>query len=419
MRNLRILRLERLMTKKRIPSHRVHKASGRGVVRINGKCFYTGTYGTPESEAAYRRIVQQWEATNRSTSFGDSSLSMAMLMADYLEFAAGNYPIDKQNSEYHQIKYSMRFLDDYRDLPASEFSPRCLKAVRELMLKTVDRRRKHLKPQPLSRQYVNKMIDRITRMFSWAAEEELVQITVYRALANVKALQKGRTTAPESQRVEPVSDAVVSATLPFLSPVVADMVRVQRLCGMRPGEVCCLTPAMIDRSNDIWIADLPHHKTAWRGKDRVIYIGPKAQQILLKYLLRGADEALFSPQEADRQRRAAIVRNTPANQGNRPGYSARTRSKREPKLQLGTEYTTHSYGRAIKHAIKKAAKQDPAVVIPHWAPNQLRHAAGTEIRKQFGLEVAQVLLGHASRVTTERYAEPVREEGLLVAKAIG
>lgn len=80
------------MSKKRVLSHRVHKASGRGVVRINGKCFYTGPYGFPEAESAYRRIIQQWEATNRSTSFGDSSLTMAMVMADNLEFAIVHYP---------------------------------------------------------------------------------------------------------------------------------------------------------------------------------------------------------------------------------------------------------------------------------------------------------------------------------------
>ena len=30
-----------------------------------------------------------------------------------------------------------------------------------------------------------------------------------------------------------------------------------------------------------------------------------------------------------------------------------------------------------------------------WSPNQLRHAAATEVRKQFGLEAAQIILGHS------------------------
>ena len=31
----------------------------------------------------------------------------------------------------------------------------------------------------------------------------------------------------------------------------------------------------------------------------------------------------------------------------------------------------------------------------HWHPNQLRHTHGTRVRKEYGLEAAQVVLGHA------------------------
>ena len=40
-----------------------------------------------------------------------------------------------------------------------------------------------------------------------------------------------------------------------------------------------------------------------------------------------------------------------------------------------------------------------------WTPLQLRHTAATEIRARFGLEAAQVVLGHARADTTEIYAE--------------
>lgn len=32
----------------------------------------------------------------------------------------------------------------------------------------------------------------------------------------------------------------------------------------------------------------------------------------------------------------------------------------------------------------------------HWHPHQLRHNAGTYIRREFGLDVARVILGHSS-----------------------
>lgn len=43
--------------------------------------------------------------------------------------------------------------------------------------------------------------------------------------------------------------------------------------------------------------------------------------------------------------------------------------------------------------------------IAHWHPNQLRHAAATEIRKHFGLEDVQAVLGHKSMVVSEVYTE--------------
>ena len=42
---------------------------------------------------------------------------------------------------------------------------------------------------------------------------------------------------------------------------------------------------------------------------------------------------------------------------------------------------------------------------PSGRPNQLRHSAATEIRKQFGLEAAQVTLGHSQADVTQIYAE--------------
>jgi len=63
-------------------------------------------------------------------------------------------------------------------------------------------------------------------------------------------------------------------------------------------------------------------------------------------------------------------------------------------------------------AVKKAG-------VPHWTPNQLRHAGGTEVREKFGLEYAQAVLGHSSMNTTEIYAKVSFEKAAKVAKEIG
>jgi integrase len=49
----------------------------------------------------------------------------------------------------------------------------------------------------------------------------------------------------------------------------------------------------------------------------------------------------------------------------------------------------------------------------------LRHTAATLIRKEFGLEAAQVILGHTAADVTQVYAERDLAKGLSVAKLIG
>src|SRR5439155_564319 len=48
-----------------------------------------------------------------------------------------------------------------------------------------------------------------------------------------------------------------------------------------------------------------------------------------------------------------------------------------------------------------------------WQPNQLRHTYATEVRRTYGLEAAQVLLGHSKADTTETYAGKTRDSGGL------
>jgi integrase len=59
---------------------------------------------------------------------------------------------------------------------------------------------------------------------------------------------------------------------------------------------------------------------------------------------------------------------------------------------------------------KEAAKNGDTVtkgacLFARWSPNRLRHTAGTQIRKRYGLEAAQVALGHKMADVTQIYAE--------------
>ena len=246
------------------------------------------------------------------------------------------------------------------------------------MLETTGRQGKKL-----SRRYINEMIGRIVKMFRWAAENELIPVTVATALQNVENLQRSRSTARETEAVKPVADAVVDATVAVCPPTLAAMIKIQRLTGMRPGEVCCLSPEMIDRSGEVWIAELPEHKTRWRGKDRLIYLGPQAQEVLKPFLFRSP---CFSPQQSYLER----------------GLNRKAKP----------QYDTQSYHCQVHCACDRAG-------VERWSPNQLRHAAATAVKNEHGLEAAAVLLGHSRMDVTQVYAEMDRKRGQEIALQTG
>ncbi len=153
------------------------------------------------------------------------------------------------------------------------------------------------------------------------------------------------------------------------------------------------------------------HKTVHHGHRRSIYFGPKAQLILKRFIeTRPLNSYLFSPKEAEKRRLAQrhSLRKTPLPYGNRPGTNRVPHRDRPPR----GHYDTRSYARAIARACKRAG-------IPKWTPHQLRHSAATNLRKEFGLEVARILLGHRSPMVTETYAELDERRAIEVMSQIG
>jgi integrase len=304
--------------------------------------------------------------------------------------------------------------ETYGHTPASEFGPRKLKAIRQSLIGAGH-----------SRVYINKLVPIVLRMFKWATAEELLPGNVYQALRSVEGLKKGRTAAHETKPVLPAPDEVVDATLPYLPPVVADMVRFERLTGCRPGEVCMVRPCDVERSGEVWQYRPESHKTEHHGRQRIIYIGPQAQAVLLSYLLRDAHAHCFQPVESERKRREAMR----SRRRTRIQPSQQNRRKARPARAPKTAYDRNSYARAVKRAVEKAnadrrkaaaqAGDDSPVLLSHWHPNQLRHSAATKVRKMFNLEAAQVMLGHAKADVTQVYAERDARLAVEVAKKIG
>ena len=131
-----------------------------------------------------------------------------------------------------------------------------------------------------------------------------------------------------------------------------------------------------------------------------------------------------------------------------PSHMARNVAKRvaAPARRLREKYDRGSYGLAIDRACDRAfplpdhlaqregetharwwARLTPAErdevrawrKAHHWHPNQLRHSFATRVRKEYGLEATQVLLGHSRADVTQVYAERDQQLAATVAAKIG
>jgi integrase len=217
------------------------------------------------------------------------------------------------------------------------------------------------------------------------------------------------------------------------------MVRLQRLTGARPGEICRMRPADVDRSSEVWKYVPTEHKTQHHGKRRTVFIGPKAQATLRPYLLREAESHCFVPADSEKQRlrERHERRVTPMSCGNVPGQS-----KRRRRRKLGSRYTKDSYRRSIargceiafdmpKHLRRidpKLSADEQAILREQaaqwraahvWHPNQLRHSAAAEIRGKYGIEAVQHVLGHSRVDMAELYAEKNLALAASVAREVG
>jgi integrase len=178
---------------------------------------------------------------------------------------------------------------------------------------------------------------------------------------------------------------------------------------MRPGEVTIMRAGDLDTRGKVWLYRPSAHKMEHADRSRVVLIGPRAQEVLRPWRRTNLEEFLFQPQEAEVERLAERKRNriTPMT----PSQRARTR-KADPRKRPGERFNTRSYAHAIARACRKAG-------IPVWGPNRLRHLAGTVLRREFDLDVAQVVLGHASPDTTLIYAEADRQRAAEAMLRIG
>ena len=362
-----------------LPSYQHHKTTGQARAYIDGRDYYLGLYGSDESRRRFGELIARHAAglplvdplaQPKAELFGsttekpqvDPGPSVAELIVAFKAFADAYYlkPDGTPTAEIDCLESAIRPLRElYGLLPISEFTPLMLKAVRERFI-----------AKGWSRGFCNKSTNRIRHIFKWGVENGMVRVETLRALQCVSPLMAGRCKAPDHKRREAVCEADIEKVRRVLRQKNRDMLDLMLLIGCRPGELLSLSWSMIDKSKAVWVAELIDHKTAYKGKSRRLFIGPKAQVILTaRYADTPPAERIFPT------RRDVFSR----------------------VLQLACE----------------RAKVTPFV------PHQLRHSAATRIRDQFGIEHAQATLGHAQPSMTAHYSSRLDGLAETTAAAVG
>lgn len=350
----------------KLPTYSLHRASGNARVWLNGKSHYLGKFGSVESRVKYAELIKQHVTGTlvdpiAPSDAEDTGPTIHVICAAYVLHAQTYYRKNgKVTAEYHCILSAMRPLKElFGDSPAKDFDSVALRLVRQKMIDSND----------WCREYINKSIGRVIRIFRHAAEFKLVSASIIPELELVEPLKFGRTKAKDYEPRSEIPAESIAAIKKHTDPMTRDMIDLSLLTGCRGGELVALTGSIIDTSQDVWVAVLKDHKMAHKGKSRALVFGPQSIEILQRYWPKVPSKRLFPVQR-------------------------RTFTDR------------------IKRACKKAG-------LPEYTSHWLRHTSATTIRREHTLDAAQGMLGHASAKTTEIYAGLDLSKAIEVAREFG
>jgi integrase len=361
-----------------------------------------GPWGSEQASIEYERVLTRLRADKSAappplgsapTSVA-ADLTVAEALVRYTEYIDRYYvnPDGTPTGTADDIKITLGYIRRlFAHLFLREFDVRCFKAVRQAL---VDDGR--------VRNQVNRRAGMVRSFIRWCVAEELpVAIGVLERLRAVRALASGRDGVPEGEPRAPADPATVEKVLPLLSKPVAAIIGLLRLTGARPSEILNLKPCEIDRTGDMWTLTPTRHKGSWRGKARVIYLGPAARTLLTPWLLKtpGPDAYVFSPARFTAEKNAERS----ANRKTKRWPSHMKRNQRKRKGAIGKRQPRDHYSHlAVSCAVRRACKK--AKVTP-FTPYELRHLRASEIREQYSLEHVRAVLGHSFAGMSDHYSK--------------
>lgn len=375
----------------RFPSYpKKPHASGQARLRYKNHDHYLGVFGSEASYKEYARLLALFATSPTAVTAPpkpDSLTIAEMIVAWHAD--AKKWSAKKELSDMVRASTVLNRL--YGPTRAAEFNVSCLATVREAMISgswmTPEEKAESAKrgwTLGWCKNNVNHMIGRVRRIFRFAESHLLVPKGTWEHLRTLRLLRKKEVR--ETAKRKPVEEEVVNATLPHLSLMIASMVRVQLLSGMRPSELCGMKADHFENGPE---GSLLYRLDEWKTDDikgadewQYVVLGPEAQRIIAPWLeaarALAGDAFLWRP---------------------RPGKSA--------------PYSESGYYQAVHDGCVRAG-------IKPWCPYSLRHSARRRITRECGIDAARSVLRHRTIETTLGYADMQDvETAAKAAKKIG
>lgn len=362
--------------------------SGQARIRIRGRDYYLGVWNSEASRREYARLAAEFAADPRRVERVQIE-GTGQATVDEIVIAWADENDDGGKEAREILRATGPLLRLFGPTLGVDFDTDRLEIVRRAMVdgswmlvREKARRKKYKQFIGWALSQTNHMIMRIKKIWRWAERKKLVPKGSYFHLTALAPLKKGvRKTA----KVRPADEASVEAVMPRLKPIVAAMVNVGQLTGLRPEELCEMAPAgfRFDGPHGTWLYGYIDHKTAHvTGEESVAVFGPKAQEVIKPYLESaqkiGPDCPIW-----------------------------RWDSKR------GRRYTRAGFYRAIQRTCDFLG-------VKRFTSYQLRHLVKLKVTQRFGLDGARAVLRQKSLGTTNMYAaQQDVETAARIAKEMG
>jgi integrase len=305
----------------------------------------------------------------------------------------------KRSSAWDGARSAIRALWRWRDLPAKSLGPRLFQEIRVELAATPFVRKKRIGDRvelvslSRSRRHILDTMERVRQMIAFGVSEELIPGDRLYALQAVPRMPDDLGEHRPRRTAVPMEH--YRATIERMTPTVRALVEFIAITGCRPAEAAGLRMVDLEDTGErVWKFIPVRHKSRWRGKPRIIPVGPRAQAILRRASAgKATDAVVFDARES-----LPTV----------PG----TRTDRKPSSRVRGPYTSTAIRRAIVRAARDAG-------VPEWTTYQLRHLRLQEVRRTAGREAAQAVAGHNRSTMVDHYAPPSWEAGEAYAAVHG